>query len=166
MKEKSRLCQCGCSRETNHDQRGQPRRFLRGHNKTNTGRGWIEQGRWYVSINGKKKAFHRFVYEQWTGTTLRSDQVVHHIDGNPLNNDPGNLTVLSISEHMRLHRLKDRSKRWTPEEGDRLLVLYESGLTIQECALVLERSYSGTRARLSKLRSKRSEDCTAFETSS
>ena len=34
---------------------------------------------------------------------IRSDQDVHHIDGNPLNNHPGNLIILSDSDHMKHH---------------------------------------------------------------
>ena len=38
---------------------------------------------------------------------LKSDQVIHHIDGNPQNNALTNLTIMSVSAHSSLHgRLK------------------------------------------------------------
>src|SRR6266700_3431285 len=122
MNNSNQLCQCGCGRETNLNSRGHPRRFLRGHNRRNTGVGWLEQGRWYIRVDGKKKAFHRYVVEQRDGRTLGPNEIVHHLDDDRLNNDPANLVVLSRSEHMRLHG-KDKKKRWTPEEQERALTL-------------------------------------------
>lgn len=46
---------------------------------------------------------HRLVMELTLGRALRPDEIVHHIDGDSLNNDPGNLRVMSQSEHARLH---------------------------------------------------------------
>ena len=37
------------------------------------------------------------------GRTLLKNEVVHHIDGNYLNNDPENLQVMTKSEHTQLH---------------------------------------------------------------
>lgn len=46
---------------------------------------------------------HRVVAEEMIGRPLRSGEVVHHRDGNPRNNDPSNLEVLSAREHSRRH---------------------------------------------------------------
>ena len=48
---------------------------------------------------------HRYVMERQLGRLLRSDEFVHHIDGNKANNDPSNLIVLSNPEHAKLHSL-------------------------------------------------------------
>jgi len=37
------------------------------------------------------------------GRDLLPNEVVHHIDGNPHNNKPSNLQVMTNSEHTRLH---------------------------------------------------------------
>ncbi len=37
------------------------------------------------------------------GIIVLPGQVIHHRDGNGLNNNPSNLQVMSISEHIRLH---------------------------------------------------------------
>jgi HNH endonuclease len=118
MNKKSQLCQCGCGRETNRDLKGEPRRFLRDHNRRGTSKGWKEQGRWYIQIDGKKNAFHRWLVEQRDGRTLGPNEIVHHLDYDQLNNDPDNLVVLTRAEHMRLHG-RDRKTRWTPEEQQR-----------------------------------------------
>ena len=46
---------------------------------------------------------HRKIMRLKLGRSLESDEVVHHVDGNPLNNKPSNLQVMSRSEHTRLH---------------------------------------------------------------
>jgi hypothetical protein len=40
------------------------------------------------------------------GRWINSDEHVHHIDGNKLNNDITNLEVLSKTEHIKLHKPK------------------------------------------------------------
>jgi transcription elongation factor Elf1 len=46
---------------------------------------------------------HIIVVENHIGRKLLENEVVHHIDGNKLNNDIGNLDVCSISEHNNCH---------------------------------------------------------------
>ena len=57
-------------------------------------------------VNGKFVDVHRSVVEQHIGRKLARDEVVHHIDGNKLNNDISNLMVMTKSAHMRLHHLQ------------------------------------------------------------
>lgn len=48
---------------------------------------------------------HRIVAEQALGRPLARGEIVHHVDGNPHNNSPDNLLVMSQREHMREHGL-------------------------------------------------------------
>lgn len=41
--------------------------------------------------------------EKNIGRELRSDEIVHHIDGNKLNNDIVNLVIVTRAEHARIH---------------------------------------------------------------
>jgi hypothetical protein len=72
---------------------------LRRHN----GAGYISRGYRMFSRNGKKLAEHRYVMEQTLGRPLRSDEHVHHRNGDKLDNRPKNLMVLSNAEHKLLH---------------------------------------------------------------
>ena len=52
------------------------------------------------------------------GRKLQSNEVVHHIDGNKLNNDISNLKVLSISEHNRIHATESQNlKKYIENHG-------------------------------------------------
>lgn len=42
---------------------------------------------------------------------LKPDLVVHHKDGNKLNNDVSNLEIMTLSEHTKLHAKKRKSKK-------------------------------------------------------
>ena len=56
----------------------------------------------YRQFKGSKKLVHRWVVEKKLGRKLKSAEVVHHIDGNPLNNSPKNLKVYkNQSQHMK-----------------------------------------------------------------
>lgn len=46
---------------------------------------------------------HRRIASLKLGRELKSNEVVHHIDGNKKNNKPGNLQVMTRAEHMSLH---------------------------------------------------------------
>jgi hypothetical protein len=46
---------------------------------------------------------HRLVMEGILGRLLDPEEVVHHLDGNGLNNDPANLELTTQSAHMRDH---------------------------------------------------------------
>lgn len=58
-----------------------------------------------ITVGGKRKLYHREVVEQFLGRPLRSDEIVHHLDGDNTNNDINNLTVMTQSEHINLHRV-------------------------------------------------------------
>lgn len=47
---------------------------------------------------------YRLVAEQMLGRYLADDEIVHHIDGDPANDNPDNLAVMTQAEHARRHR--------------------------------------------------------------
>ncbi len=56
-----------------------------------------------IQINGKQLRFHRYLMEQKIGRKLNFNEVVHHIDGDKLNNNIDNLQIVSRGEHINLH---------------------------------------------------------------
>ncbi len=53
---------------------------------------------------GQKFHLHRLIMEAKLGRRLRPDEIVHHIDGNKMNNHPDNLAITNRSEHAKIHR--------------------------------------------------------------
>lgn len=61
----------------------------------------LSQGKAYTKTNGRHT--HRVIAEQKLGRALKPGEIVHHIDGDILNNHPDNLEVMTQSEHIRRH---------------------------------------------------------------
>ena len=60
---------------------------------------------------------HRLVCERLLGRYLTEDEIVHHRDGNPLNNDPSNLFIFYGHDvHRAFHCAKNRDIHLTEEE--------------------------------------------------
>lgn len=74
------------------------------------------EGRTYRKLYGRHE--HRVVAEKVLGRALMPKEIVHHKDGDYLNNDPSNLEVLTQGEHMRRHGLgiPGQTLWWKPWE--------------------------------------------------
>ncbi len=59
----------------------------------------------YIRDSKTDRYIHRIVMEKHLGRPLLSEEHIHHIDGNPKNNDINNLQIMSNSEHRRLEAL-------------------------------------------------------------
>jgi transposase-like protein len=104
----------------------------------------------FVWLQGKKRPLHRLVMEKKLGRPLVSDEIVRHRDGDLLNNDPGNLVIVSREEHFRLSMIGEAKDPWSEEEKDEAVRLYCRGMTIDEVARAVRRSYSATRRLLAR----------------
>lgn len=57
----------------------------------------------YTQPPNTKKFVHVLLYEQYLGRKLREGELVHHKNGNKLDNRIENLELMQKSDHMRLH---------------------------------------------------------------
>lgn len=91
----------------------------------------------YVGINNgiKYDTEHKIIGEFKIGRSYdySKNEVTHHLDENPQNNDPDNIIVISQSEHDRLHQLGDnnvmRDKWWNSLDEDRKIE-YKKNMSI------------------------------------
>lgn len=65
----------------------------------------------YIRRSSDDKYIHRVVMEKHLGRSLRSDEHVHHIDGDNTNNDIDNLELITNSSHRRIHTAKQKRDR-------------------------------------------------------
>lgn len=117
-----KLCECGCglpspiAKQTRNDighKKGEPVRYISGHNSNPKEKHPMWKGGVHLNQNriflysGKKKFTQEsvLVAEKVLGKPLPPGAVVHHIDGNSLNNENGNLVICQDKAyHNRLHR--------------------------------------------------------------
>ena len=96
------------------------RRLARIGKKYKNAKGWISQGYRFIMHNGKERAEHRVVMEQHIGRPLGSEEVVHHINGDPLDNRIDNLTLISPREHLGIHAIWKNRRPLSIEQRLRL----------------------------------------------
>jgi hypothetical protein len=66
-----------------------------------------QKGYWTIRIDGKRILEHRYVMEQHLARPLNPEEVVHHINGDRLDNRIENLQLMSFEEHSFLHHKDD-----------------------------------------------------------
>lgn len=71
---------------------------------------WCDRMYYNPGIAARKRGVRRLHSELWISRhgPIPKDHVVHHRDGNPLNNDPDNLECIHRDEHYELHAAEKR----------------------------------------------------------
>lgn len=84
---------CGkCTRAIRNTKNARPDGTKRVHN------GYIE-----IKHNGSWLRQHRYVASQMIGRPIKDGEVVHHINGNKMDNRPDNLKVMPSGAHTAMH---------------------------------------------------------------
>ncbi len=87
-----------------------------------------KEGRWYVwDPETRTRAPHaRLVYEKYYGP-LPKGYLVHHIDGDSLNDAPENLMAMTRRDHVTLHLYWSAVEHWLgmPISGARILEKFQ-----------------------------------------
>lgn len=84
-----------------------------------------------IQINKKQVRLHRYIMECYLGRKLTKDEIVHHKDGNKLNNNISNLELLSRAEHIKKHYYeigaqKNQFKKKYNINREEILKLYQN----------------------------------------
>jgi len=101
-------CLCGCGglviRSKSHPER--EKRYINGHNSKGKGIGWI------INNGYRRRTFrgvdyfkyeHVLIMEKFLGRRLIKGEIVHHKNGDKLDNRLSNLELMTISQHMKEH---------------------------------------------------------------
>lgn len=114
-------------------------------------------GHIYTKVNGVTKAAHVRIVESVIGRNLVGTEIVHHVDGNPGNNNNANLVVCpSQAYHFLLHRRQraldatgDASKmkcvyckKWDSQESMRISGKNKSRANHKECEIEYRKELS------------------------
>jgi hypothetical protein len=118
------VCACGCNEIMDrYDSRGGERRFIHGHNQRGRRNIALWNGGSYITKRGYRKVQqknhpradrdgyvfeHILVMEKKIGRYLERYEVVHHINGDRLDNRPENLDLMTRGGHSYHHHKDDR----------------------------------------------------------
>ena len=81
------------------------------------GSGTITRGYKKITINGKQIPEHRYIMEQYIGRPIKPfpEEIIHHINGNSLDNRIENLILTSQSKHIRTWEFKRFRNNYSKE---------------------------------------------------
>jgi len=91
-----------------------------------------------VLVNGKYLLEHRLIMESYLGRKLNTNEVVHHKNGNMMDNNISNLELLNNKDHMKKHwkenanynTQKGKKALNSGQRKDKMFRLYAVGISL------------------------------------
>jgi hypothetical protein len=136
-------CNCGCGRQVGYHRNKQNKLINNHQTKGTESPGW-KGGRyrnaskyWRIHLPNYQKADkqgyvyeHIYIYEQYHKCCVLKWTEIHHIDGNPQNNDISNLQSLFMKDHNSIHKKGNRFRRGKHiDTSDRICFVCKSKTT-------------------------------------
>lgn len=88
-----------------------------------------------------RTTIYQAIYETYYNCKVPKGYIIHHIDGNPLNNSLSNLKLLSDPEHKRIHRILDNGIKYAYEAIKKPIIqLTKDGQFVDEYPSIAEAS--------------------------
>lgn len=108
---------------------------LRGKLNGNWRGGYTRMNSGYLKNNLTEKLLHREIVEEFQGRSLTNKELVHHIDGNILNNELSNLFVCrDTSHHRKIHWNLERIAMGLVRSGEILFDQITGTYTLKEAS--------------------------------
>ena len=117
--------------------------------KTKFGKAKIDnKGYWCITTSKEgnhRKFLHRLIYEDYYKVTLLNGVIIHHKDGNKLNNNINNLEAIYRSEHQSLHAKGRKHSTETKEKISKIKKgIKRSKESINKQAYTYSKKYTST----------------------
>lgn len=104
-----------------------------------------------ICIANKKQYIHRLIMEEHLGRKLKSNEQIHHINGNKTDNRIENLELITLGEHQKLHSIKSNfgKNRKNIEPANKIDIdtrnyikeLRKQGYYLKEICMITKLSY-------------------------
>jgi len=104
---KGKFCSPGCANRYNRRCGPRNGRYTTGY--------YVNNGYAEVYYNGERKRLHRMIAERVLGRPLKSNEMVHHINMNKMDNRNCNLVICDKAYHRTIHH--NMAKAWVRAVG-------------------------------------------------
>ena len=103
--------------------------------------------------NGKQVRLHRYLMEKHIRRALKSNELVHHVDGDKNNNNINNLKIVTRAEHNRIHKNGENTQfkdKYQISQEDIIRLYHKEKNPIHTVAKILGATYGAVLRRMER----------------